>query len=307
MHICSLTYYTHFRLIEHYQHEDGCTTKCQDVHQAYNKEHENCQVDPTSLGKILKFVFPRVERVMKRMKVEGQSKRMYVYENLKLKPAAAGVTFEELPGVISQKGRVAWSDAENGWANILLNDRSLEGKEPVKIVFFKQDLSLAVKIGEYEVPLADLHLPIKYAPNANNILSIVQSLEVMKICEGFLASDSEYKRSKKCHLLLSPICATQTCKSCSNKKFYEKYKQSAQPVQPVDATEEESDDEDTIELENTDHEDIKDILARIHPKLADNDAFVELMESQRMALSSQGPTGRRWPKRWVALRIFSTF
>ena len=254
------------------------------------------------MGKLVKFLFPGVRRILKRVKEEGQSRRTYVYENLRLRPAGASVTFEELPGLIGHKGRVLWSDTENGWANILISDESLEGKEPVKIVVFRQDQSLVVKIGEYEAPLANLHFPVKYTLNMNNITAIVQSLEVMKICKGFLTSDSEYKRSKKCHLLQSPICATQTCKCCMTRKNNEKYKK---PAMPADTSETDLVVEDSIELEEMDHEDIKDILARIHPKMAENDAFVEFMESQRMALSSKGPTGRRWPKRWVALQIFA--
>ena len=73
MHICSLKYYTHFRLIKQYQYDDGCTTRCQDVHQSYNTEHENCKVEPTSLRKILKFLFPGVQQVLKHVHVEGQS------------------------------------------------------------------------------------------------------------------------------------------------------------------------------------------------------------------------------------------
>ena len=247
----------------------------------------NCQVDPTSLGKLVKFLYPGVNRVLKRVRVDGKSKRMYTYENLNVKPEGASITFGNLPEIISQKGRVFWDDAEKGWVDILLNEKSSKGEEPVKIVIFRQDKSLTVRIGEYEVPLAKLHMPVKYRMNVNNIMAIIESLEVMKICVGFLGFDSKYRRCTKCHLLLSPICATQTCKCCTNRKHNEMYEDYIEPLHMMET-----------DINGGDSfEDIKDILSRVYPEMAESESFIEFMENQRMALGNRRPTSRRKLKR----------
>ena len=51
-----------------------------------------------------------------------------------------------------------------------------------------------------------------------------------------------------------------------------------------------------IKLSETYNTNIKDVISRIHQKMANNAAFVELLDSQAQAVRSKGPTGHRWLK-----------
>lgn len=265
--------------------------KCSDVTEEYMKITGKSRNTSNNLGKIIRKAFPEARHCHKRV-VKGR-KRFYVYMNLREKlESVECITFEELPGILtSHSGTVAWSEEDKGWVCCQITEKNIRGGEPVKQVIFKEDRSLTVRLGQYTVPLQRLDLPTKFNNTKTSVLAVLETIDLMQVCNGYKFGNKEYRKSARCHILLNPIKKTDRCTACSNRITLLKSQASATSVASEDST------PDTIALEETNVQDIEDILSRIDPKMAANPNMVELMQCQQQVLSCKGPTGHRWPKR----------
>ena len=272
---------------------EGDYVKCSDITTSYMKAMGRSKKTSNNLGKLVKKAFPNVKRVYKR----NSDGRYYIYMNLGVRKDLSDIiTFDEIPGILEQQGTAAWSEADKGWVSIKVSPENIAGQEPLRQIIFKEDNSLVVRLGEYEAPLQKLDLPTTFLNKKSNIIALLDTIRLMQICNGYQFSDAQYRKSKKCHILINPISPKDRCICCKNRQRYERAKAN-EAAREKQAAQVQQDTDDSISLDKTNMEDIKDILARIDQKMADNPKMVELIESQKMAMKCRGPSGHRWPKR----------
>ena len=258
-------------------------------------------------GTILRRCFPDVSNSKKRVgefsQKTGRSAQLNVWKYLRKKPEEIGdISYDDIPGIIKTMSHPTFQiiPSEKGdsyWGVVLLSQANILGKDLIKHIEFHRDQSLSVKVGSFSVPLNQILWKDTYELKMSCVTGIVESVLLYEFCPGFLDDELKETRATTCLILFAPLKATGCCKSCKFGKQNLKYKKIREEQKAREERNGEMDEGETeMEQEN---KEIQDILERIHPSMARNEALAELVKCQKDVLSSTSRKTYRWPKRFV--------
>ena len=283
-----------YRICQNFQFEDKREISSQDAYDfycAHCKDEQIIATDNSLFGKGLNVCFPEVIRFRKRI----EKKQKHFYRHLTQTKSDTTLSFEDIPSVLDKSTSVQFIEETNSWQVVLITKENISGNELIKSVLFHDNFTFDINVGMYKVPTEK---PLTYKLTKSSILGIMRFLQALTICVGFKTDRSEDKRSYYCDIVIPSTSKAICCRPCFNRRHHERYRVKKTPSSPdTTPSQDTTCTSDEVILEEADNMELRDILQRIHPLMADNDALKELLGCQQRNLNCAKKTSYRWPKR----------